>query len=133
VVEVKDSPSGHRSSTREQRGLQIAREHGDEVWPCGEGYWRVPGSDGMTVYLVDVARESCSCEDHTRTRKPCKHLYAVLTMRAKLKDNAHETPHGCIGGWVYLGFEGEDENGEHVEDIERVPCRRCQSRSSDKL
>ena len=36
-----------------------------------------------------------------------------------------ETPHGCIDGWVYLGFEGEDENGEHVEEIERVPCRRC--------
>jgi hypothetical protein len=26
---------------------------------------------------------------------------------------------------VYLGFEGEAENGEHVEEIERVPCRRC--------
>jgi hypothetical protein len=26
---------------------------------------------------------------------------------------------------VYLGFEGEDENGEHVEIIERVPCQRC--------
>ena len=37
----------------------------------------------------------------------------------------HETPHGCYGGWVYLGFEGEDENGEHVEEVERVPCRRC--------
>ncbi len=37
----------------------------------------------------------------------------------------HETPHGCIDGWVYLGFEGEDKNGEHVEEIERVPCRRC--------
>jgi len=38
-----------------------------------------------------------------------------------------ETPHGCIDGWVYLGFEGEDESGEHVEEIERVPCRRCAS------
>ena len=37
-----------------------------------------------------------------------------------------ENPHGCIDGWVYLGFEGEDENGEHVEEVERVPCRRCQ-------
>ena len=37
----------------------------------------------------------------------------------------HETPHGCIDGWVYLGFEGEDEHGEHVEEIERVPCRMC--------
>ncbi len=40
-----------------------------------------------------------------------------------------ETPHGCIDGWVYLGFEGEDENGEHVEEIERVRCRRCKPES----
>ena len=38
-----------------------------------------------------------------------------------------ETSHGCYEGWVYLGFEGEDENGEHVEEIERVPCRRCRA------
>jgi len=44
-----------------------------------------------------------------------------------------ESPHGCYDGWVYFGFEGEDENGEHIEEIERVPCRRCQSRSSDEL
>jgi hypothetical protein len=36
-----------------------------------------------------------------------------------------EAPHACYDGWVYLGFEAEDENGEHVEVIERVPCRRC--------
>jgi hypothetical protein len=36
-----------------------------------------------------------------------------------------ETPHACWDGWVFLGFEGEDENGEHVELVERVPCRRC--------
>ena len=38
-----------------------------------------------------------------------------------------ERPHGCIDGWVYLGFESEDSeaNGEHVEEIERVHCRRC--------
>ena len=41
----------------------------------------------------------------------------------------HETPHGCIDGWVYLGSEGEDKNGEHVEEIERVPCRRCKAES----
>jgi hypothetical protein len=35
-----------------------------------------------------------------------------------------ETPHGCYEGWVYLGFEAE-EDGELVEVIERVPCRRC--------
>jgi hypothetical protein len=31
-----------------------------------------------------------------------------------------------MGGWVFFGFEGEDEHGEHIEVIERVPCRRCQ-------
>ena len=36
-----------------------------------------------------------------------------------------ETPHGCYGGWVFLGFEAEDESGEQREVIERVPCRRC--------
>jgi hypothetical protein len=36
--------------------------------------------------------------------------------------------HACIDGWVYLGFEGEDENGELVEEIERVPCRRSADR-----
>jgi hypothetical protein len=37
-----------------------------------------------------------------------------------------ETPHACYNGWVFLGYEGVDENGELVEvDTERVPCRRC--------
>jgi hypothetical protein len=36
-----------------------------------------------------------------------------------------ETPHGCYSGWVFLGCEDEDESGEHVEVVERVPCRRC--------
>ena len=36
-----------------------------------------------------------------------------------------ETPHFCYDGWVFLGFEGMNEEGEHVEVIERVPCRRC--------
>jgi hypothetical protein len=40
-----------------------------------------------------------------------------------------EAPHACYDGWVFLGFEGEDENGEHVEVIERVPCRRCRPES----
>jgi hypothetical protein len=36
-----------------------------------------------------------------------------------------ETPHACMEGWVFLGFEAEDEHGEHGEVIESVPCRRC--------
>jgi hypothetical protein len=48
----------------------------------------------------------------------------IETQYASL-ERLEETPHGCYEGGVYMGFEGEDENGEHVEVIERVPCRRC--------
>jgi hypothetical protein len=44
-----------------------------------------------------------------------------------------ETPHGCYDGWVHMGFEGEDESGEHVEVIERVPCRRCHAERAGAL
>jgi hypothetical protein len=44
-----------------------------------------------------------------------------------------ESHHGCIDGWVYLGFEGEDENGEHLVEIERVPCRRCRTSHQEHL
>jgi hypothetical protein len=40
-------------------------------------------------------------------------------------EGADEAPHGCYDGWVYLGYEGIDENGEEVEVIELVPCQRC--------
>jgi hypothetical protein len=43
-----------------------------------------------------------------------------------------ERLHGCYEGWVYLGFEGEDEHGEPVEVMERVPCRRCQTVAAAK-
>ncbi len=43
----------------------------------------------------------------------------------KVPAATEEPPHGCYDGWVFLGFDGEDENGEPVEVIERVPCRGC--------
>ena len=36
-------------------------------------------------------------------------------------------PHGCYEGFVFIGHIVEDENGEPVEVIERVPCRRCRA------
>jgi hypothetical protein len=42
---------------------------------------------------------------------------------------ADEMAHGCYEGWIYMGYELEDENGEHIEEIERVPCRRCHAES----
>jgi hypothetical protein len=36
-----------------------------------------------------------------------------------------ENPHACIAGVVYIGHMVEGEDGEEVEVIEAVPCRRC--------
>ena len=35
-------------------------------------------------------------------------------------------PHACLNGYVYLGYVVE-EDGEEVERIEALPCRRCAS------
>ena len=37
-----------------------------------------------------------------------------------------EAPHGCIGGYVFIGYLLE-EDGEEREIIESAPCRRCAS------
>ncbi len=37
---------------------------------------------------------------------------------------SHGTPHGCMNGLVFIGHLVE-EDGEEVEIVEAVPCRRC--------
>jgi hypothetical protein len=43
---------------------------------------------------------------------------------SKVPAPTDETPHGCYEGVVYLGHLIE-EDGEEVEVIEAIPCRRC--------
>jgi hypothetical protein len=71
-----------------------------------------------------MATRKSSASAHTTTDPTTRagDRFFAASLRPDLRD---ETPHGCIDGWVYLGFEGEDENGEHVEELERVPCCRC--------
>ena len=38
-----------------------------------------------------------------------------------------EAPHGCIGGYVFIGHLVVEEDGEEREIIESAPCRRCAS------
>jgi len=50
--------------------------------------------------------------------------------RPEVPTERADTPHFCYDGWVFLGYEGEDENGELIEvGTERVPCRRCNRES----
>jgi hypothetical protein len=55
-----------------------------------------------------------------------------VAVHPTIRDNVPEVPpepdqdhpHGCYEGFVYLGFETE-QDGELVEITDRVPCRRC--------
>ena len=40
-----------------------------------------------------------------------------------------DIPESGTGTAIHLGYECEDEQGEHVEVIERVTCRRCHPES----
>ena len=78
--------SAQPPSTREQRGLDLARERFEEIWKVGPWTWRVPScSDAQTVYVVTLQPERCPCEDFQQSGdgSACKHLYAAWTVRAK--------------------------------------------------
>ena len=40
-------------------------------------------------------------------------------------DALDECPHACVDGTVYIGHLIVGEDGEEVEVVETVPCRRC--------
>ena len=75
------------TNTREQRGLDLYREHAEEII-FSDGVWLVPSQhDSTSVYEVTVGRrgESCECRDF-EFRGPssaCKHIAAATVARAK--------------------------------------------------
>ena len=68
-------------SSRQERGLQIARQDG-MIAPCGRDRkdWNVRSATRNAVYLVFVdppRSPRCTCLDFRQRRKRCKHIYAV--------------------------------------------------------
>jgi hypothetical protein len=39
-------------------------------------------------------------------------------------------PHACWDGYVFVGYLAEDADGEEVELVEVLPCRRCAEEAS---
>jgi hypothetical protein len=54
-----------------------------------------------------------STEDHDDTVEA--HYFGLELLR----------PHACEGGTVYIGHLVAGDDGEEIEIIEPVPCRRC--------
>ena len=75
----------------------------------------------MAPRVVNTPRDL----DHSNVRAKEATVDTTIIRTEPTEVPLEETPHGCYEGWVYLGFEGEDENGEPTEEIERVPCPRC--------
>jgi len=125
MANPKSSASAHPPSgaTREQRGLELARLRGDEIWRCGPHVWRVPSSSSEAVYLVDLKHEACPCEDRRLglLGRTCKHLFAARVIRAKSAECA------SCGSWqrtremVEVGPETANEDAAEGERF----CQRC--------
>jgi hypothetical protein len=149
TTSIRTTTSEVTPNSRDERALKLFEERGHEIRRMGENLYRVPSCSGPGSYdvLYGGAREECPCPDFQfGCGRACKHLIALGIMYAARRSGvrvrqsfahaagdpfacAGKRSHACYDGWVYLGFEVEGENGEHVEQIERVPCRRCRAES----
>jgi hypothetical protein len=78
----KSSAPAH-PSTREQRGLELYRERGEEIKHARGSIWSVPSCTRAGVYLVDLRAGICTCPDMPPAREVCKHTTAATIVRAK--------------------------------------------------
>jgi len=69
---------------RQERGLQLWRERGEEIERIAPRVYSVPSCSDEHRYLVDVEHETCSCEDSIRNGSGCKHLTAAVIANAAL-------------------------------------------------
>ena len=77
-----------RRTTRQQRGIALFLERGEEIEHVEGWRWRVPSCSGSGVYLVDLRAESCECPDRppSKAGEVCKHAVAATIARAKSAD-----------------------------------------------
>ncbi|MDP8952500.1 MAG: SWIM zinc finger domain-containing protein [Actinomycetota bacterium] len=117
------------TTTREQRGLVLWRDHADAIrFDADERVWLIPSvSDGGTsVYEVSIGRkgESCECRDFEfhGERQPCKHIVAATIARAKTAACS-----GCGGRFPHRELVEAMEDDFGTFEGERY-CPPCASR-----
>jgi hypothetical protein len=84
VIKESLAQPAHQT-TRELRGLQLYRDHAEEI-RFENGVWLVPSqNDATSVYEVVLGRrgESCECADYERRVRSCKHIAGATIARAK--------------------------------------------------
>ena len=112
------------TTTREQRGLALYREHADAI-RFEHGVWLVPSQhDATSVYGVTIGRrgESCECRDRGHRGAACKHVVAATVARAKTAPCS-----GCAGRFPRRDLLEAMEDDLGVFEGERY-CRPCARR-----
>ena len=69
-----------KTTSRQQRGITLFRERGQEIVKVEPGVYCVPASEGGGFYRVDFNRQTCECKDRAPA---CKHLFAATIFAAK--------------------------------------------------
>jgi hypothetical protein len=82
-MDTTESSAPAHPSSREQRGLELYRERGDEIKHVRGSVWSVPSCTRSGVYLVDLADAVCTCADMPPAGEVCKHTTAATIARAK--------------------------------------------------
>ena len=80
---ITESSAPAHPSTREERGLELYRERGDEIRHVRGSVWSVPSCTRAGVYLVDLAGGVCTCADMPPVGEVCKHEAAATIAQAK--------------------------------------------------
>jgi hypothetical protein len=83
VIEKSLARPGNTCISREECGIAIFDERGDEIEHVKGWTWLVPACSSDALYGVDLKRESCECLDFEGGDLPCEHVYAARIARSK--------------------------------------------------
>jgi transposase len=72
---------------RQQRALAIVRSNrGGRIKHVAGDTWLVPSQTNASGgYVVDAEQRTCSCPDHQDRGVDCKHIWAIVYLRAEVK------------------------------------------------
>jgi hypothetical protein len=75
-----------RRTTRQQRGIALFQERGEEIGHVEGWEWRVPYCSASGVYLVDLRAEFCECPDRAPEGEVCEHITAAIIARTESEE-----------------------------------------------
>ncbi len=71
---------------RQARGLALVQSKRAKIKHVAGSRWLVPSqTEPSGGYVVDVEQNSCTCPDHEDRGVKCKHLWAIMILRAEVE------------------------------------------------